>query len=258
MDNVQARFAEAFALSGRRALITGASSGLGRHFAHVLAGAGAEVTLAARRANALEAACAEIDKAGGEAQAAPLDVTDEASVVALFAERGPFDIVINNAGISAPSKALDMSVGDFDKVTDVNLRGVFLVAREAARSLVAANKGGSIVNIASILGLRVAGALASYTASKAAVLQLTRSLALEWARHQIRVNAICPGYIETEINEGFFESPAGAEMLKRIPQRRIGDKSHLDGALLLLASDAGTYMTGSHIVVDGGHSISTL
>ena len=258
MAEDDSNFARMFGLGGRRALVTGASSGLGRHFAQTLALAGAEVTLAARRVEVLEQACAEIRSAGGTADSASLDVTEEASIVALFAQNGPFDIVINNAGISAAAKALDLSADDWDRVIAVNLRGVFLVAREAARSLVAADKQGSIVNIASILGLRVAGGLASYTASKAAVLHLTRSLALEWARHQIRVNAICPGYIETEINEGFFETPAGAEMLKRIPQRRIGDMAHLDGALLLLASDAGIYMTGSHIVVDGGHSISTL
>lgn len=245
-----------WSLAGRTALVTGASSGLGRHFAGVLAAAGASAILAARRADRLRDACTEIEAAGGTATAVMLDVTRPDSIAAVFAEFAP-DIVINNAGIGIAGKALDFPAEDWDAVVDTNLKGAFLVAQAAARRM-AAGSGGSIVNIASILGHRVAGQLAAYSASKAGLVQLTRSLALEWARHGIRVNAICPGYFSTEINDGFFASEAGEAMVKRIPLRRIGRQHELDGALLLLASDAGAYMTGTSIVVDGGHLVSSL
>ncbi|MBV9757387.1 MAG: SDR family oxidoreductase [Alphaproteobacteria bacterium] len=248
-----------FAMEGRTALVTGASSGLGRYFAGVLHEAGARVVLAARRRDRIEAEAARL---GERAHAVAMDVADEASVLAAFDRIGELagvcDVLINNAGTAAPRPALDITAAEWDAVLDVNLRGAFLVAREAARRLVAAGRPGSIVNIASILAERVTGGVASYTASKAGLLQLTRSLALELARHRIRVNALAPGYIATEINVGFFDTEAGKAMIRRIPQRRLGEFSDLAGPLLLLASDAGAHMTGAAITVDGGHAINSL
>jgi NAD(P)-dependent dehydrogenase (short-subunit alcohol dehydrogenase family) len=251
-----------FDLSGKIALVTGASGGLGRHFALTLAGAGAKVVLAARRTEQTAAAAAEIQSRGGTAAAVSMDVTDEVSVKRAFAETserlGLPNIVVNNSGITKNEPALELTVADWDQVLDTNARGAFLVSRAAARALIAAKTGGSIINVASILGLRVAGHVAPYSASKAALLQLTRSLALEWARYNIRVNAIAPGYIETDLNRDFFSSEAGLALINRIPQRRLGRAEELDGALLLLASDASAYVTGSTLVVDGGHLNSTL
>lgn len=245
-------------LDGKRALVTGASSGLGLHFARTLARSGAEVTLAARRMERVEAKAEALCAEGFSAEARTLDVTDAVSVQTLFETGQPCDIVINNAGISsAGDSALDTALDDFEAVVDTNLTGVFAVAKAAARRMKDAG-GGSIVNIASILGLRVAGHVAAYAASKAAVVQLTKALALEWARHGIRVNALCPGYVETPINTDFFQSDAGKALIKRIPQRRLGRLDDLDGALMLLASDASAYMTGTVIAVDGGHLVSGL
>lgn len=244
-------------VTGKTALITGASGGLGAHFAEVLARAGAHVTLAARRAEKLTEVTAALRAQGYTADAVDLDVGSEASVTALFEKRS-FDIVINNAGISGEGMAIDMPVAAFDEVISTNLRGSFLVAQAAASTLRAAGKGGAVVNIASILGLRVSGGLVAYTASKAAVVQMTKALALEWARYGIRVNALCPGYIETPINSEFFQTRQGLAMTARIPQRRLGTANELDGALLLLASDAGSYITGTTLAVDGGHLVSGL
>lgn len=244
-------------LDGKRALVTGASSGLGEHFAKVLAEAGASVTLAARRLDKVEANAADLREAGHDAEAAEMDVADADSVAALFAGRAPFDILINNAGVSGAGAALSMTAEDFAGVIDTNLTGAFAVARAAAAGMREAG-GGSIVNIASILGLRVSGHLAAYTASKAGLVQLTKALALEWARYGIRVNALCPGYIETPINAEFFATEAGKALIGRIPQRRLGSQGDLDAPLLLLASDRSAYMTGSVIAVDGGHLVSGL
>lgn len=248
-------------MPGKTALVTGASSGLGAHFARVLARDGYGVALAARRVDALVALKAEIEASGGRAEVVALDVADEKSVEAAFAEMDRLglraDVVVNNAGISDAKPALEISAAEWDRVVDVNLRGVFLVAQAAARRMKDAD-GGSVVNVASILGHRVAGAVASYAASKAGVVRLTEALALEWARYGIRVNALCPGYIETDLNRDFFDTEPGEALVKRIPQRRLGRPEDLDGALLLLASDASCYMTGSSIVVDGGHLVSSL
>ena len=251
-----------FSLSGRTALVTGASSGLGRHFANALAAAGATVVLAARRRQRLDDAVAEITAAGGRAVAVALDVTDPASVTAGFAtaeaECGLIDVVINNAGTVTGGRVEETSLDDWQRVIDTNLTGVHMVAAEAARRLIAAGKPGSVVNVASILGLRVSPGNAAYNATKAAVIQLTKSQALEWARHGIRVNAICPGYFETELNRGFLQSERGRAMVRRIPLRRVGRLEELDGLLLLLASDAGSFITGSAMVIDGGHLCSSL
>jgi NAD(P)-dependent dehydrogenase (short-subunit alcohol dehydrogenase family) len=249
-------------LAGRTALVTGASSGLGAHFARLLARHGATVVLAARRMPELDALAAEIAAAGGRAHAVALDVRDGASVARAFAaaiERaGVPDVVVNNSGIALTRFAVKTSDEDWTSVLDTNLSGAFRVARETAKALIAAGRGGAIVNVASILGLRVAKALPAYIAAKAGLIRLTEALALEFAGSGIRVNALAPGYIETELNREFLRSPAGEAIARRIPQGRFGTPADLDGALLLLASDAGAYVTGATLVVDGGHAIAWL
>jgi len=247
-----------FDLTGKRALVTGATGELGSHFAETLSASGAAVTLAARRVDMLEGLVQALRSQGRTAEAMFLDIGDAHAAQAILAEAGPFDIVVNNAGVSRPAKAVDITPADWDAVVDVNLKGSFFVAQAAARAMRAADKPGAIINVASIVGLRVAGDLASYAASKAGLIQLTKALALEWARHGIRVNALCPGYIKSDINREFFETDAGLALVKRIPQRRLGASADLDGPLLLLASDASAYMTGAVITVDGGHLVSSL
>lgn len=243
-------------LSGRVVLVTGASGAIGRHAAGLFQKCGAKVVATARDP-------ARIDLGDGEnLLRARLDVTDPASVEAAFAlaeERfGTVNLVLNNAGIADGQVALEMTPERFAQIVAVDLTGAFTVARAAASRMVAAKSKGAVINVASILGLRVAQGVAAYAAAKAGLVQLNAALALEWARHGIRVNAIAPGYLLTDINRAFFESAAGERMIMRIPQRRLGELSDLDGPLLLLACDASAYMTGSVLVVDGGHTVATL
>ena len=251
-----------FDVRGRVALVTGASSGLGEHFAEMLAARGARVYATARRVDRLEALVARIRAAGGDAVAIAMDVTSADSVSAAMAcirrEDSAPDIVVNNAGVASTKASLELTEADWRGVLDTNLDGAWRVAQASAGAMVAAGKPGSIVNIASILGLRVAAQLLAYATAKAALVQLTKALAIEWARHGIRVNAIAPGYIQTDMNREFFATPAGQAVVKRVPQRRIGQPADLDGALLLLASAAGDFMTGSIVAVDGGHVVNSL
>jgi NAD(P)-dependent dehydrogenase (short-subunit alcohol dehydrogenase family) len=249
-------------LTGRVALVTGASSGLGRHFAQVLARHGADLVVAARRTDALASLAEEIVALGRKAHVVPIDVRDPASVEralrAAVEQASAIDILVNNAGIATTRPALQTSDEEWRSVVDTNLDGAFRVARATAQAMADAKRGGSIVNIASILGLRVTKQVAPYIAAKAALLRLSEALALEWAVHGIRVNAIAPGYVETELNSDFLRSPAGESLGKRVAMRRFGKPEDLDGALLLLASDAGRYMTGATLTVDGGHSLAWL
>jgi len=252
-------------LTGKTALVTGAFGGLGLHFARVLAAHGAKVALAGRRIELGHAVAGEIGAAvarPSEVRAYGLDVTDAASVAAaiagISADLGPPAIVVNNAGTVARGASLDLAEDAWNGVLDVNLSGVFRVAQASAGEMVRTGTRGTIVNIASILGLRVRSQVVAYAASKAAVVQLTKALALEWAEHGIRVNAIAPGYFETDINRDLLRSPVGQAIVARIPQQRPGRLAELDGPLLLLASDASSYMTGAVIPVDGGHLVSTL
>lgn len=249
-------------LRGRHVLVTGASSGLGRHFAELCARNGALVTVGARRRDRLERLVEELLRQGAEgATAIDLDVTDAASVQAAVeaaAAAAPIDVVVNNAGVSDGRPALDIPEELYDAVVDTNLKGVWLVSTIAARHWRAAGQGGAIVNIASILGSRVTGAVSVYAATKAAVIRMTGAHALEWARYGIRVNALAPGYIATDMNAAFFESDPGQAMIRRIPTRRLGRPEDLDGAFLLLATEASSWMTGSCLPVDGGHLVSAL
>lgn len=250
-----------FRLDGRVVLVTGASSGLGQHFARLLASVGARIAVAARRADKLQGVVDDIAAAGGEARAFTLDVTDAASVRACLDAVGAWgvpDVVINNAGVTVTRPLLEQTEEDFDQVLDTNLKGCWLVATEAARRMVAAGKGGAIVNVASILGERVAGGVAPYAISKAGVVQATKAMALELARHRIRVNALLPGYVVTDLNRDFLTSEAGDKLRSRIPSRRFGELADLDGPLLLLASDAGAAMSGATVAVDGAHLVSSL
>ena len=247
-----------FSLAGKRALITGASSGIGAHLAGTLGRSGAQVVIAARRLAALHEVAANLKARGIGVEAMVLDVTDTSAATAAIAGAGPFDILVNNAGIVRSNPALAQTEDDWDAVIDTNLKGMFFVAQAAAQGMRDSGKGGSIINVASILGFRQAGAVLPYAVSKAGVIQMNKSYALEVARHGIRVNALAPGYLATDLNDDFFVSDAGKAMINRIPTRRLGNLEDLDGPVLLLASDASRYMTGTAIVVDGGHLVSTL
>ncbi len=248
-----------FDLSGKVALVTGASSGLGRRFALTLAKAGAKVGVAARRTDKLAEVVREIEFFDGRAVPIPLDVTDPASVRAAVAaaetELGAIGVLVNNAGTVVSKPLLEHDESDWDRVVDTNLKGVWLMAQEVARHMVRLGHGGSIINIGSILGLTTRPTVPSYCASKAAVIHLSRAMAVELARHKIRVNAIAPGYFESDMTHDYLASEPGRAMAARIPLQRTGAIDELDGALLLLASDASSYMTGAVITVDGGQSI---
>ena len=249
---------EAVDLSGRVAIVTGASSGLGWHFAQVLARAGAKVALGARRIDSLQELTRQIEAFDGRAIPVPLDVTDSDSVrccvEAAETELGPIAVLVNNAGTAVSKPLLEHEEEDWDQVVDTNLKGLWLMSQEVARHMIRLGHGGSIINMGSILGLRGAGRVPGYCASKAAVDNLTRAMAIELAPHDIRVNALAPGYIQTDLNRNFINSPAGQAMKERIPQQRFGQPEDLNGPLLLLASDHSRHMTGATLVVDGGHS----
>lgn len=250
-------------LRGKIAMVTGAGTGLGRHFATALAQAGATIIACGRRIAPLESLCAELADQGLACHAVAMDVTDSQSVAAAFdrAEAltgASLDILVNNAGAAQTKAALDLTDEDWDAIVDLNLGGVFRVARTAARRMIAGRKGGAIVNVASILGLQVAQGVASYAASKAAVIHLSKALALEWARYNIRVNVLAPGYVLTDINRDFFESPSGQKLVGRVPTRRLGTLDELVDPLLLLCGSGSSNMTGAVLVVDGGHSIHSL
>ncbi|MCD1634036.1 SDR family oxidoreductase [Martelella mediterranea] len=246
-------------LKRKTVLITGASSGLGAGFAEIFARHGARLALAARRVEKLEALQRKLVDGGADVQVVALDVTDENSVEAAVNAVTPhIDILVNNAGVATFGRSLEISASDWDKTLDTNLRGLFLVAQAVARRMEREGTGGSIVNISSITALRASRGLAAYSASKAGASHLTKCLALDWAAHGIRVNALCPGYIETEMNAGFFETPEGLALIARTPMKKIGRISDLEGPLLLLASDAGRHITGIDLPVDGGHLVSSL
>lgn len=249
-----------FSLKGRVALVTGASSGLGIQFAKALADNGAAVALVARRAERLASLKNEIESQGGSAIAIEADVTDRASMLRAFDEAekafGTVTLLVNNAGVAQqPVRATDVTPEEWRRVLSVDLDAVFYWAQEAARRMVAAKAQGAIVNIASVLGYGVAKGVASYATAKAAVVQVTKALAVELAFKGVRVNAIAPGWFVTEINDKYLESEAGIAMKRDIPMGRFGETGDLDGALLLLASDAGRYITGTTIVVDGGQVV---
>jgi len=245
-----------FDVSKEIILVTGASQGLGRQFARVLSRHGAAIVLAARQSAKLKSLEQEIVGQGGRAVAVQMDVTDTASVGNAIdhaeAALGPVTVLINNAGIAIEKLSVEQTEADWDSVINANLKGAYFTATEIARRMIARKQEGNIVNIASVLGFGVMKFLSPYTISKAGIIQATKAMALELAGNRIRVNALAPGYIDTEMNHAFWSTPSGEKLAKRIPQRRVGAESDLDGAILLLASSASRYMTGSVITVDGG------
>jgi NAD(P)-dependent dehydrogenase (short-subunit alcohol dehydrogenase family) len=251
-----------FDMSGKVALVTGASSGFGVHFAKIMAARGAKVVVAARRVERLEALVAEIKADGGEAVAVAMDVTDSASIIAAFdqaeAAFGTVTMLANNAGVADVRSALKIGEDDWDKMIDTNLKGVWIAGQQAAKRMIEAGVSGSIVNTASILGLRVAFGQSSYSASKAAVIQLSKAMALEWAGKGVRVNALCPGYFLTEMTASAFDSPEAQAYLNSSPAGRPGDMDEMTAPFLLLASDAGSYLHGVALPVDGGQSIGRM
>lgn len=248
---------------GKIALVTGASSGLGARFAKVLASAGAQVVLASRRIDRLKELRAEIEAEGGAAHVVTLDVTDFASIKSAIAhaetEAGPIDILVNNSGVSTTQRLVDVTPEDYAYVMDTNQRGAFFVAQQTAKRMIARAKGDPklqhrIINIASVGGLRVLPQIGIYCVSKAAVIHMTKSMAVEWGRYGINVNAICPGYIETEINSEHFNSEAGKKLLEMLPRKRVGTPEDLDGLLLLLAAEESRFLNGGVFTADDGMS----
>jgi len=253
--------AQMFDMTGKLALVTGGGTGLGRQFALTLAQAQATVILAARRVEPLEETAAAIRNSGGTANCIALDVADAAAVQSAFRTIdtiGALDVVVNNAGSAVAGSLLDTTDAAWDRLLDVNVKGAWHVARAAVQQMIARGRGGSIINIASVLGSVVQKGTANYPVSKAALLHLTRAMAVEWARYGVRVNALAPGYFRTEMNDEYVASARGKAMVDRMPLRRLGEPTELGGALLLLASNASAYMTGSIIAVDGGLSIPTI
>jgi 3-oxoacyl-[acyl-carrier protein] reductase len=252
--------AELFNLHGKVALITGASSGLGARFAEILAGNGAAVVLVARRAERIAALGGKIEKAGGKAIGVEADVRDRKAMTAAFdaAEKqfGTVTVLINNAGVAHAGRAVELAEEEWRRILATDLDAVFFWAQEAARRMLAAGSGGSIVNIASVLGFGVDKGVIAYATAKAGVIQLTKALALELAFKGIRVNAIAPGWIVTEMNRDYLASERGAAIKRDIPVGRFGEEGDLDGPLLLLASDAGRFVTGATIVADGGQMVA--
>lgn len=249
-------------LSGKVALVTGASSGLGEHFAEVLASAGARVVISARRLDRLQAVQQRIEHDGGSALAVAMDVTDEHSVAASLQEvkdrLGAVDVLVNNAGMADAKTFLKLDEESWHRTLEVNLNGAWRVAHQVSQQMVADGRQGVILNIASILGLRVGFGNSAYAVSKAGLVQMTRAMALELGPKGIRVNALCPGYIATEINADYFATKQGADYIRSTPAGRTGTLSELDGPLLLLCSDAGSFINGVALPVDGGHMISSL
>ena len=245
-------------LDGKIALITGASSGFGRQFAQALAGAGAAVAVTARRADRIDALAAEINDGGGRAMAVAMDVTDlgsiDAAVGAAEDRFGPISVLVNNAGVSAQKPIVEMTEEDYDFVMDTNAKGAYFVAQRVARRMIEKGEGGRIINVASAGALKVLNQLSVYCMSKAAMAHMTRTMALEWARYDINVNAICPGYIETEMNAHVWKSEPGQRLIQTFPRRRLGDITDLDGIVLLLASDDSRFINGTVIPVDDGYT----
>jgi len=253
--------AQMFDMSGKLALVTGGGTGLGRQFARTLAHAGAAVIIAGRRVEPLQETAAAIRDDGGTAHCVALDVTDTSAVESAFKvinDIGALDVVVNNAGAAVAAPLLELRDEAWDQIMDVNVKGAWHVARAAVEQMIARRRGGAIVNVASVLGFAVQKGTASYPASKAALLHLTRTMAVEWARYGVRVNALAPGYFRTEMSDGYVTSERGKAMVERMPMRRLGEPAELGGALLLLASNAGAYLTGSVITVDGGLSLPTI
>jgi len=254
-------------LSGRVALVTGASSGLGAHFARVLARAGAGVALAGRRVERLKSLRAEIEAEGGDAHVVPLDVTDHDGIKAAVAHTetdvGTIDILINNSGVASTQRLTEVTPEDFDYIFDVNTRGAFFVAQEVGKRMIARSKGaapgtftgGRIVNIASMAGLKVFGQIGVYCMSKAAVVHMTKSMALEWGRYGINVNAICPGYIDTEINHHQWQTEQGKKLIDMLPRKRIGDPEDLDTVLMMLCANESHFINGAVIQADDGFAL---
>ncbi len=254
-------------LSGRVAFVTGASSGLGAQFARVLARAGAGVVLAARRVERLKTLRAEIEAEGGDAHFVVLDVNDHGSIRAAVAhaetEMGAIDILVNNSGVAATQKLTDVTPADYDHLMGTNTRGAFFVAQEVAKRMIARSKGeapgtytgGRIVNVASMAGLRVWPGIGVYCMSKAAVVHMTRAMALEWGRHGINVNAICPGYIDTEINHHVWQTEAGQRLVQSFPRRRVGRPADRDALLVMLCANESGFVNGAVIQADDGQSI---
>jgi len=254
-------------LSGRVALVTGASSGLGAQFARTLAHAGAAVVLAGRRTERLKTLRAEIEGDGGDAHVVELDVTDHDSIKSAVAhaetETGTLDILINNSGVSTTQKLLDVQPDDYDFVMDTNTKGAFFVAQEVARRMIARSRGaapgtftgGRIVNIASMAGLRVLSQIGVYAMSKAAVVHMTRAMALEWGRYGINVNAIFPGYIDTEINHHHWQTEAGQKLVQMLPRKRVGQPKDLDAVLMMLCANESHFVNGAVIAADDGFGL---